>query len=340
MTGFLPAGRRAPQPRREWRVSSSYAVRRVTLTIAVAFALAACAPANASGPPSTWPSRQANPSAIRIGAFDFTESAILAELYGQALEAKGFKVAYHLNLGSREIVDPALEQGFLDLVPEYLGSGLGFATLGRITGSRSTLAAARRELAAALAPRGLVALASARASDQNAVVVTARTATEHNLTTISQLRPLARRMVFGAPPECMVRDLCLKGLESAYHLDFAGIRPLDASGTYVIAALRSNAIQVGLLFTTDPRLDPRRQDNLVRLVPLRDDLGLQPPENVTPIMRRTALRRFGPGAVAAIDAVSARLTTLELTGLNAEVTFDGRSPADVATAWLREAGLS
>jgi osmoprotectant transport system substrate-binding protein len=308
--------------------------------VTLALALSACAGAGAAASLSSWPSRQADPSVIRIGAFDFAESAILAELYGQALEAKGFRVAFYPNLGSREVVDPALEQDFVDLVPEYMGSALEFVTLGEITGSRTTLAEDRTALAAALAPRGLVALASARASDQNTLVVTARTASAHNLTTISKLRPLAGRMIFGAPPECMVRDLCLKGLERVYHLRFSALRSLDASGTYVIQALRANTIQVGLLFTTDPRLDPRRQRGLVRLVQLRDDRGLQPPENVTPIMRREALARFGPRAAAAIDAVSARLTTPVLTELNAEVTFDGKTPADVAAKWLREVGLA
>src|SRR5262249_18720577 len=158
--------------------------------------------------------------------------------------------------------------------------------------------------------------------DQNAVVVTERTAATHHLTAISDLKPLARLMIFGAPPECMVRDLCLKGLRAVYHLNFRGTRPLDASGTYVIGALRSDAIQVGLLFSTDPRLEAGRTN--FNLVQLRDDRRLQPPENVTPIMRSDALARFGPGAAAAIDAVSARLTTLELTELNAEVTFDRR----------------
>jgi osmoprotectant transport system substrate-binding protein len=337
MTGSRSVDRRAPIARRERR---GPATRAACIGAALAFLLAACASPTGSRAAPTWPARTASPSMIRIGSFDFTESAVLGELYGQALEAKGYRVAFHLNLGSREVVDPALEQGFVDLVPEYMGSALAFATLGRNTGSRTTVAAGRRALAAALAPRGLVALASARASDENAVVVTATTARAHGLAAISQLRPLAHRMVFGAPPECMVRDLCLKGLEAVYDLDFARIRPLDASGSYVIDALRSDAIQVGLLFSTDPRLEPDRQGTNVHIVQLRDDRELQPPENVTPIMRRDVLARFGPGVAAAIDAVSARLTTLELTDLNAAVTFDRRSPADVAADWLRAEGLA
>lgn len=336
MTGFGSVDRRAPLARRERR---NPVVRAACLAAVIAVGLTACAGTSDGAAAQTWLVRGADPSTIRIGAFDFTESSILGELYAQALEAKGYQVALHLNLGSREIVDPALEQGFIDLVPEYMGSALAFATLGRDTGSGSTVVAGRRALAAALARRGLVALASARASDQNAIVVTERTAVAHHLTAISQLRPLARRLVFGAPPECMVRDLCLKGLKHVYHLRFRDTRPLDA-GTYVIEALRSGAIQVGLLFNTDPRLEPDRQGTNLRLVQLRDDRGLQPPENVTPIMRRDAFARFGPGAVAAIDGVSARLTTLELTELNAEVTFDRRSPAEVARDWLREEGLA
>jgi osmoprotectant transport system substrate-binding protein len=313
---------------------------RLLVAIATASLLSACATAGgAAAPDASWPSRGGDSSVIRIGSFDFSESALLAELYGQALEAAGYHVAYYLNLGSREIVDPALEQGFIDLVPEYMGSALAFATLGRSTASGWSVPAARAALTRALAPRHLVALSPARATDANTVVVTARTAGKHDLTAISQLKPLAPRMTFGAPPECMVRDLCLKGLESRYHLRFRGLRPLDASGTYVIDALRSGTIGVGILFTTDPRLDPGRQGKQMHLVQLRDDLPLQPPENVVPVLRRSVLDTFGPGAAAALDAVSARLTTVELTSLNVMVTFGGRAPADVAGEWLRRQGI-
>ncbi len=305
----------------------------VTAVLAATFA-AGCAPRGAV----TWPVPSFDPGRIRIGSFDFPESALLAQLYGQAVEAKGHPVTYYLNLGSREIVEPALEQGYLDMVPEYLGSALSFVTAGRRTATGS-MTENRAALAQALASRGLAALAPARAEDANTVVVTARTAAVDHLLAVSDLRPYASTMVFGAPPECLVRDLCLHGLERVYGLSFKDSRPLDPAGTYVIQALRSNAIQVGILFSTDPRLDPDRQRKLKRIVPLRDDRGLQPHENVVPVLRREAEARFGPAVTAALDDVSARLTTEVLTDLVAEVTLDHRSLEDVAAEWLREEGL-
>ena len=263
---------------------------------------------------------------IRVASFDFPESVVLAQLYGQALRAAGFRVDLWLNLGSREIVEPALEQGYVDLVPEYLGSGLQFVSLGRESAD-STLEVDRAAFARALAARGLAPLASAPAEDQNSVVVYPTTAAEKHLITISDLAPHARSMTIGAPPECALRELCLKGLERLYGLHFKAIVPLDASGDTTVSSLRTGSIQVGILFSTDGRI---RQ---ARLVQLLDDKGLQPAENVTPVVRRPLLERMD-GIRAVLDAVSANLTTDELTALNQQVTVGGEPPAQVAERWL------
>jgi osmoprotectant transport system substrate-binding protein len=288
-------------------------------------------PACTSGMLASGPSPR-DPNVIVVASFDFPESVLLAELYGQALRSAGRPVRLWLNLGSREIVEPALEQGYVDLVPEYLGSALQFASLGRASATAQTLEADRAALSRALAPRGLAALASAPAEDQNAVVVQASTAASKHLLTISDLIPYARSMTFGAPPECMARALCFKGLERVYGLRFRAAVPLDASGDTTVSSLRTGAIDAGLLFSTDGRIPA------AGLVPLLDDRHLQPAENVTPVIRRSVLDRIA-GIAAAVDAVSADLTSHELTELNRQVTVDGIAPARVAARWLREHGL-
>ena len=132
---------------------------------------------------------------ITVGSFDFPESVLLAYLYSAALAAKGYPVRVLSGLGTRELVDPALMAGLVQLVSEYTGSALEFASLGRIHATAS-VAATARALARSMAERGIVTGRPASAQDVNAIVVTAATAARYRLRTISDLatgRPPRRR---------------------------------------------------------------------------------------------------------------------------------------------------
>ncbi len=145
---------------------------------------------------------------------------------------------------------------------------------------------------------------------------------------MSDLRPVAPGMVFGAPPECPERRFCLAGLISVYGLTFKEFRALDAGGPLTIGALEGDEIDVGLLFTTSPAIATSD------LVLLADDRGLQPAENVVPVVRTAVLERYGGPLRRAVDSVSRLLTTEELVGLNRAVEVEGATPADAARAWL------
>lgn len=270
--------------------------------------------------------------AISVGSFDFPESTVLAEIYAQALEAAGFRVDRELGLGPRELVEPALQRGLVELIPEYAGSALTFVTLGGAPPT-SDPEATNRALAEALAPRGITVLDPAPAQDQNGFAVTRATATRYGLQTISDLAPVARSMTFGGPVECPRRPLCLQGLESTYGLSFKDFVALDASGPLTAAALAGGQVDVALMFTTDGQI---AQNDLVAL---EDDLGLQPAENVTPVVRTDAVQRFGPRLVDVLNAVSAELTDGALRALNAQVGFERIEPADAARAWLLAHGF-
>jgi osmoprotectant transport system substrate-binding protein len=285
--------------------------------------LAACAP---SGPPPV--TSAIGDDAVTIGSFDFPESALLAELYAQALEGHGIRVDRRLNLGPRELVLPALERGLIELVPEYVGSALAF--LGGSPSSATTPTLLR--LRGVLAGRGLAALSPAPAQDQNGFVVTRDTAERLGVHGLSDLGPHAGQLTLGGPPECPTRSLCLRGLEDTYGLRFGRFLALDAGGPLTLEALLSGAIDVGLMFTTDGTIERR---GLVLLV---DDLGLQPADNVTPILRNDVIRRFGAEATQVLDAVSAALDTQTLRGLNAAVD-SGEPIASVARGWLDAHGL-
>jgi len=268
---------------------------------------------------------------VTVGSFDFAESRVLAELYAQALERHRVDVRRAFGIGPREVVVPAMAGGLVELVPEYAGTALRFTSLGD-DDSEADPAATHQLLQRRLEPLGVRALESAPAEDANAFVVTAETARRHGLVSMSDLAAVAGDLAFGGPPECPTRPLCLPGLERVYDVHFDEVMELDAGGPLTKQALRSRAVDVALLFTTDPDLADGH------FVELADDRQLQPAENVTPLVRREVLDRFGARVVDPVDAVSARLTTEALRDLNAEV-LRGASVRTVAGRWLDAQGL-
>lgn len=291
---------------------------------ASAVILGACAGGEPAAPPA---------EGVTVAAFGFSESRILAELYGQAMEAKGIPVRRAFDLASREVVEPALEQGAVDFVPEYSGTALEF--LNRAAGQATSDAAATYGLLrAAFTTRGVTTLDPAPAQNQNAVAVSATTAQHLGLTSVSDLRPYAHDMVFGGPPECPERRFCLAGLAAVYGLSFKAVRALDAGGPLTLGALEGDEVDVGLMFTTSPAIAQSR------LLLLADDRGLQPAENVVPVVRTAALDRHGDALRDAVNAVSSQLTTAELVNLNRRVELDGQAPEQAARAWLSERGLA
>ena len=270
---------------------------------------------------------------ITVGSFDFPESTLLAYLYAGALSARGYPVRVLPDLGTRELVDPALMTGLIQLVPEYTGSALEFVSLGRVHAT-ADVAITARTLERWMAERGVIVARPGAAQDANAIVVTAATAARYRLHTVSDLAAVAPALIFGGPPECPERPYCLPGLRRVYGLRFRAFIGLDAGGQLTRQALQAGDISVALLFTTDPTI---RDQHLAVLV---DNRGLQPAENVVPMLRRATAKRYGTGLIAALNAVSARLSTPALTALDAQVELDGRAPNVVAARWLRDQGLA
>jgi osmoprotectant transport system substrate-binding protein len=270
--------------------------------------------------------------AITLASFNFPESVLVGEIYAQALEGEGFAVKRQLGLGARELVEPSLERGLVEFVPEYSGSALEFLTRGEGLAT-SDEALTHDRLEEVFAERGVAVLEPAPAQDKNGFAVTRETADRFGLRSISQLVPEAPELAFGGPPECPERPLCLGGLEDAYGLEFGTFESLDAGGPVSVTALRSGTVDVALLFTTDAAID--RYD----FVLLYDDLGLQPAENVTPVVREEVVEQHGDAFVHLVDSVSALLTTGDLRELNARVA-EGQAPREVAAAWLAEHGVS
>jgi osmoprotectant transport system substrate-binding protein len=267
-----------------------------------------------------------DPNRLRIASFDFSESRVLAEVYGQRLRRAGLAVDVLAGLGSREVVQPALEQGLVDIVVDYTGS-----LLDHLGGSESDTHGTPEQVHAAverrLLVRGLTALRPAPAEDTNGFAVRSAFAREHQLSRISDLRPLAGQLVLGGPPECRTRRYCLLGLQDTYGLRFADFRP-EPSRSATATALDTRDIDVGMLETTYARLGERRVTLLI------DDLSLQPRENVVPVVRTEIVKRYGSRLTEALDSISAGLTTPQLVRLNRAEAVDPVGASEVARRYL------
>ena len=267
----------------------------------------------------------AGDDAIRFASYDFQENQILVELYAEGVRRAGLPVSVDHGTGTREVVLPALEQGVVDVVADYLGTALVF-TLPPGTNLPVEPEEMKSLLDDAMNDRGVVALQPARAEDQNGFAVTTAFASEHGTATLSDLAPLAPDLVLGAPPECPDRPLCLPGLRDVYGLQFGEFRAMQTRGA-TVEALLAGQIDVGLLETTDARLE------IAPVTLLIDDRALQPHENVVPLVRDDVVERWGNDLTDALDETSARLTTVGLVRLNQAVELDGLTPKEAAAQW-------
>ena len=303
--------------------------RAVALVAALALLLGGCGGSDDDNPSrdaATTPSE----APIRIGSKNFTEQAILGELYRQALEAKGYDVVLKSDVGSTEIIHRALRRGALDMYPEYVGVLLSEVAEVR---ERPRSAAASYELAKDFeAKSGFTLLAQTPFSDSNALGVLPAFARRHRLRTIADLRRLPGTVRIAALPEFRTRFEGLVGLRKVYRLRRVRVVPvLDSAGRY--PALDSGDVEVALVFTTEGQLAGDKY------VVLADPRGLFASGHVAPVVSDELLAAHGTGLQTAIDAVSRALTTPVMRQMNAAVDLDGRKPADVAQAFLRERDL-
>ena len=301
------------------------AAAAVALTVLGVLALGAFGGTAAASP------GRAPGTAVVVASFNFPESELLAAIYALALMQAGIPARLQLGLGPRELVQPALARGLVDVVPEYLGAAL--ASLEPAAGVvMSDPAAVRHELVRAMARWPVQVLQPAAAQDQDGLVVTHATAARLRLRTVSDLGPLAPRLVLGGAPECPRRPSCLPGLRRVYGLEFAGFVPLDTEQDRV-EALGQGVADVVVTGTAGGYLAGGE------LVLLADDRQLQPPGNIVPLIHAGAAARYGARLAGALDAVSARLTTSDLIDLNRQITVAGHNVLAEARAWLERQGI-
>jgi osmoprotectant transport system substrate-binding protein len=193
-----------------------------------------------------------------IGAANFNESKILANLYSIALEGAGFDTEIK-EVTNREVYGPALERGELTVFPEYVGTFTEYLNKRKngpdaapvASGDLDATVQALRPLAE---ESGLTVLEPSQAADQNAFAVTREFAEANDLQTLSDLAGVEGELVLGGPPECPTRPFCQPGLEQTYGIEFDGFVSLDAGGPLTKTALEQGRIQIGLVFSSDGSL--------------------------------------------------------------------------------------
>ena len=280
----------------------------------------AASSAAASGP-ATGP---AAATSVVIGSADFSESQILAEVYAAALNARGIKATTRPNIGSREVYLKAIQDGSVDIVPEYTGSLLNYL-------DKAATAKAPDEVYAALGkavPAGLVVLDKSAAEDKNSMVVTKETAAKWRLTQIGDLVAHQSEIVVAAPPEFQTRVQGLPGLKDVYGFVPKDFRPLK--GQAVVDALVNGQAQAANIFSTDPSILANN------LFTLGDPKSLFGSDNVVPLVRKD---KNSVALAAALNAVSGRLETTTLAQLVSQVDVDKKDAKAVANDWLTKVGL-
>ncbi|HVK22448.1 MAG TPA: ABC transporter substrate-binding protein [Actinokineospora sp.] len=302
-------------------------MKRVLACVATAaLALTAC---GGKTDPLAGPSSTAAPVAadtITIGSANFTESTLLAEIYAAALEGKGVKVSKKLNIGSRETYFKGLQDGSIDLIPEYTGNLLLHLNKeAKETVDNEVYGALEKAL-----PDNLIVLDKSDAEDKDAVVVSKETAEKLGVKSIADLAAKGP-VVFGGPPEFQKRADGLPGLKANYNLEVSEYKSLDVGGPLTVDALKSGAVQAADLFTTDVAITANG------FVVLEDPNSNFSAQNVVPLINKA---KASDNVKKVLNAISAKLTTEILLELNGKLAApDKPDPAKVAKDWLASAGI-
>ncbi len=264
---------------------------------------------------------------ITIGSAAFPENEIIAEIYAQALEAKGVKVSKKLNIGAREVYIPALKKGEIDLLPEYSGNLLSYLDPKATATSEADIEEA---LGDAL-PDNLDVLEAAKAEDKDSLNVTAEFAAKNNVKTIADLKGV-KDLSLGANPEFKERAYGIPGLEKVYGITGVKFVPIsDSGGPKTLKSLLDGDVDVADIYSTTPSILANK------LVTLEDPKNLIAAQQVIPLIND---EKASDKVEKILNDVSAQLTTADLLDLNSKNQGADKTAPDVlAKEWLTSKGL-
>ena len=265
---------------------------------------------------------------ITVGTKDFTEAYVLGQLYKQALEAKGYKVAYKENIAGSELLDTALRTGKVNFAPEYTGIvALNLAKAKNVKSATANYAVAK----AYEEKNGLTLLRQTPFFDADSFAVLKKTAAKYGLKKISDLKKVPS-LSYAGYPQCDKRVTCLLGLKQIYGLTKIKFVQL---GTIPVTKLIDNGtVTGGDIFTTEPAFATGKYTALI------DDKHIFGFQNVAPIVSKKLVAEYGTKFTTTVNAVSAKLTNAAMIAMNKAVGVDKKTPAAVAKAFLKANGLA
>lgn len=295
---------------------------------ALALGLAACGGGSdpLASEPADGSGEAASGQTIVVGSADFSESKLLASLYRGALDAAGVQVGQpRLGIGAREAYLKGLEDGSINLIPEYTGAlALFYDKEFDETDSQKVYDGLQQAL-----PEDFTVLEPSKAENKDSITVTQKVADQYSLANVSDLAPVANKVTLGAPAEFQARTQGIPGLKETYGITFGQVR--DLGGQALVQALTNGQVDAANIFTTDPAI--AQHD----LVVLEDDKQLFGAQNVVPLLTKKAAENTQ--VVETLNKVSAELTTENLQGMLKQVDVDKKDPSTVADGFLSEHGL-
>lgn len=315
----------------------------LALVAALAIAVAGCgggdsdadasdettAPATEPAETGAAPAEPAGNTKVIVGSKDFTEQFILAEMYAQALGAAGFDVETKANLGSTQITDEALQNGDIDIYPEYTGTMLLYICE---QGYDPNMADQLYDLdQACYNERGLTLLEPTNFSNGNAVACTKEFTDANGVATMSDLAAVADQARYATVAEQLTAETGIPLIKEHYGFEFSDVKTYDVSLRY--KAIENGEADCVYAFGTDSAIAD------LGLVVLEDDKSIWPADKPTPVVRTDWLAEVDPRFTEILDTISTNLDDQTMQALNAKVDIDKEDPADVAKEWLTEQGL-
>ena len=272
---------------------------------------------------------------VSLSGQAFDEAALVAAMYTDLLEDAGYTVDANL-VQSRDVY-MADFPGRIDLVPEYSGGIANFLNAREKGDSADPITASETqamidELEPLADQAGLTVLEPSEAADTNAYFVTEQFANENDLTTLSDLAGLNQTITLAAAQDCEGRADCEGGLSDVYGIDIDQVLPLGFASQQTFEAVSSGEAQLGQTATTDGTLESQG------FVLLEDDQGIQPAQNLVPVVS-TEFLDANPAIADILNPLMGALTTEKLAELNGRVSVDRETPEAVAQEFLESEGL-
>jgi len=302
----------------------------VSLGVALLIGLAACGGGGGENTTTTTTTTQASGKpTIILGSKNFSEETLLGQLYGQALQAKGFKVVYKPSIGSSELIDTAITSGKINFYPEY--TGVIVLDLAKEK-SPKTVNATYRAAKKYEDGRGLTLLDSTPFEDVDTFTMLTSKANALGVHKISDMTKVAH-FSYAGYPECQTRATCLLGLKNVYGLKQVQFKPLSTISVYTL--LDNGTVTAGDGFSTDPQQLQKKYKALV------DDKHIFGFQNVAPVVSQKLLSGSNGRLLEdTSNAVSRRLTLNAMQQMNNAVVVAKVSPTIVAKKFLQANGLA